>query len=281
MPTIDINSAGEAHERHDIVPSVSIDALLRHRDDVLARLNQAAELVAEASHIAGAAHLGFPLVSIAQGWRGDGIAIAGDLERRNDALALARRMIDAEAWRYLLHESGMRSLMSASKREEFEKALRGPEVPALTRDAIYATFGALHQARGEMFEQGVIECFRRLSWHYKTNLPQKFGKRIVVTYLHGHYYTHHNAAHYLDDLMRVFHIVDGKPEPDHRQGCYGLVERALRDQSTWPKQCENDYIAIRLFKNRNGHVTFKRSELVDQLNRIIAKHYPNALPEPR
>jgi hypothetical protein len=281
MPTIDINSAGEALERHDIVPSVSIEALLRHRDDVLARLNQAAELITEASHIAAAAHLGFPLVSFAQGWRGDGIAIAGDFERRNDALALARRMVDAEAWRYLLYESGMRSLMSAGKREEFEKALRGPQVPALTRDAIHATFGALHQARGEMFEEGVIECFRRLSWHYKTNLPQKFGKRIVVTHLHGHFYTHHNPTNHLDDLMRVFHIVDGKPEPDHRQGCYGMVERALRDQSPWPKQCENDYIAMRLFKNQNGHVTFKRPELVDQLNRIIAKHYPNALPEPR
>lgn len=213
MPTLDINSTGEAQERHDIVPSVSIEALLRHRDDVLARLTQAAERDVEASHIADTAHLGFPLVSIAQGWRGDGIAIAGDFERRNDALTLARCVIDAEAWRYLLNASGMRSLMSASKREEFEKALRGPAVPALTRDAIYATFGALHQARSEMFDEGVIECFRRLSWHYKSNLPQKFGKRIVVTNLHGQFYTHHNPTNYLDDLMRVFHIVDGKPEP--------------------------------------------------------------------
>ena len=60
-----------------------------------------------------------------------------------------------------------------------------------------------------MFDQGVIECFKKLSWAYKTNLPQKFGKRIIVSYLTYTYGINNNAADHLDDLMRVFHVLDG------------------------------------------------------------------------
>jgi hypothetical protein len=38
---------------------------------------------------------------------------------------------------------------------------------------------------------------------------------------------------------------------------------------------------VRLYRNGNGHVGFKRLDLIDSMNRIIARHYPNALPEPR
>ena len=189
---------------------------------------------------------------------------------------------DAGAWRYRMNESGMRSLMSATKREEFDKQLAAEKIPALTREAIYDTFSALHASRGDRFEQGVIECFKRLSWRYKTNNagPMKFGKRIVMTCLTSYSSANHRSTSELDDLMRVFHILDGKPEADHRNGCYGLIADAMREQSGWPKQTQNDYFSIRLCKNQNGHITFKRPDGIEQLNRSIIKHYPNVLPAP-
>jgi hypothetical protein len=54
--------------------------------------------------------------------------------------------------------------------------------------------------------------------------------------------------------------------------------------SCYPRKAgvaENDYVSIRTFMNGNGHVTFKRIDLVDKMNRIIAKHYPGALPAPK
>jgi hypothetical protein len=85
----------------------------------------------------------------------------------------------------------------------------------------------------------------------------------------------------LDDLMRVFHVLDGKPEADYRQGCYVQLGAAFRAQSEWPKSYQNDYFELRLFRNGNGHLCFKRLELVDAMNAIIARHYPNALAAPR
>ena len=46
-------------------------------------------------------------------------------------------------------------------------------------------------------------------------------------------------------------------------------------------ETEDDYLEVRTFKNGNGHVTFKRPDLVEKMNLILARHYPNALAAPR
>ena len=76
-------------------------------------------------------------------------------------------------------------------------------------------------------------------------------------------------------------FLDGKPEADYRQGCYAQLGAAFREQSAWPKSYQNDYFELRLFRNGNGHLCFKRLELIDAMNTIIARHFPNALAAPR
>jgi len=281
MSTIHIDGAGQAAEFHEVVQSVSITHLLQQRGAVLERLERAFNLLQEAHEMAISAHLGFPNIVASKDYRGHGQDVVGKLATEGEALRACRAAIDATAWRYLMQESGMRSLMSASKRSEFDDQVSKSLMPELTREAVYATFGALHESRAEMFDQGVIECFKKLSWVYKTNLPQKFGKRIIVSYLTYTYGINSSAADRLDDLMRVFHVLDGKPEADYRQGCYAQLGTAFREQSAWPKSYQNDYFELRLFRNGNGHLRFKRLDLIDALNAIIARHFPNALAAPR
>ena len=281
MSTIHIDEAGRCAEFHDVVQSVSITHLLQQRDAVLERLAQAFRILQEAHDIAVSAHLGFPNIVASKDYRGQGRDVVGQFATEGEALSTCRAAIDATAWRYLMQESGMRSLMSASKRSDFDDEVSKSRMPELTREAVYATFGALHESRADMFYQGVIECFKKLSWRYKTNLPQKFGKRIIVSYLSYTYGINHNAADHLDDLMRVFHVLDGKPEADYRQGCYVQLGTAFREQTAWPKSYQNDYFELRLFRNGNGHLCFKRLALIDAMNAIIARHFPNALPAPR
>ena len=172
-------------------------------------------------------------------------------------MSACRAAIDATAWRYLMQESGMRSLMSASKRSEFDEQVSKSRMPELTREAVYATFGALHESRAEMFDQGVIECFKKLSWAYKTNLPQKFGKRIIVSYLTYTYGINSSAADRLDDLMRVFHVLDGKPEADYRQGCYAQLGTAFREQSAWPKSLSERLLRVATVSKRQWPFVFQ------------------------
>lgn len=264
-----------------LVKSVSVTNMVNQRAAVVDRLRQALDLIAEAERLAGAAHVGFPRLVIDNHYslRGRTVTVSGQYASRADVEASILHTVDATGWQFLLSESGLRTFMDAGARAKWDKQIADGEIPALTLENIEATFGMLYGARLDMFERGVIECFRRLSWNYKTNLPCKFGKRIIVNCLFTYGSPNHRTTDELDDLMRVFHVLEGKPEADHRNGIYSLVSKAARD--TRASEAENDYMRIKWFKKGTGHVLFSRPDLVDKLNLILAKHYPNALPAAR
>ncbi len=262
------------------VKSVSIENMVRMRAAVAGRFKQAVCLLREAEEIARAAHIGCPRLEIATNGRGrTGLPITA-----NDASSAIQQEIDRVAWEYLMSESGLRTFMDAEARKKWAAQLYdAKDIPELTAENVAATFQTLHDSRGEMFERGVIRCFKRLSWDYKTNRPFAFGKRIIMGHLFSVYssnrprpmlYLRHEATDELDDLMRVFHVLDGKPEPDHRNGIYRMLSDA---EHRGERTCENEYVSIKWFLKGSGHVTFKRPKLVDKLNQILAKHYPGAL----
>lgn len=96
-------------------------------------------------------------------------------------------------------------------------------------------------------------------------------ERLVLRFIRGEH-----TKNKLDDLVRFFSVIDGKPEPDHRHA----ISSALGYWSN-AKEIEHEYMHIRTFKNGNGHLTFKRLDLVEKLNAVLAKHYPGALPHDR
>jgi hypothetical protein len=290
----------------ELVPSVSIANMVNQRAAVLDRLEKAIDLIREASDIAQAAHVGMPRVLVSNHYaRGygtewdiasallmpqrDGSAWGPGCSTRDEVLDAARKAVDGAAWQYLMHESGLRTFMDAKARADWDKQIAEGKVPELTDGNVAGTFQMLHDSRGELFERGVIDAFKSLSWDYKTNLPQKFGRRIVLRFIRGQMsggkwgstslgHANYTTCDKLDDLERVFCVLDGKREPDHRRGWYSRMNAA--DKTTDPP-IATDYISLRSFRNGNGHATFLRPELVDRMNLIIAKHYPGALPEPR
>jgi hypothetical protein len=275
------NTGGELYEdAFAAIPSLSIQSLLSMRDAMVERFEKVLDLLAETQAIAMTAHIDQPRLYIDQQYRiRAGIPVSGHSARRVDGMQAIRKIIDGSAWAYLMDESGLRSLMDAKARREWEAGLAAGEFPDLTAENVRTTFETLHGARADMFERGVIECFRKISWHYKTNLPQRFGRRLVITFLTQWHGTHPNLdrANEVDDLLRIFHVLDGRPEPDHRTGFYRQACAAITARTP----VDNEYITVRLFKNGNGHLTFKRADLIDRMNAILAKHHPGALPAPR
>ncbi|EPR3680193.1 DUF4942 domain-containing protein, partial [Escherichia coli] len=50
-------------------------------------------------------------------------------------------------------------------------------------------------------------------------------------------------------------------------------------QSVQGKTCyEDEMFSIRYFKKGSAHITFRKPELIDRLNDIIAKYYPEIIP---
>ena len=263
------------------VKSVSIDNMLNQRTAVLEKVLGAIDLLAQARDIAQAANVGFPRFKLDE--HRYAVYNMLDPDSRPDVEKKVRLCVDSTGWQHLMTESGMRSLMDAKARHQWDESLEKGEFPEFTRENIESTFQQLHGSRADIFERGVLEVFKRLSWDYKTNRPFAFGKRIVVTWLRSSVtgtgdslgYVNNDHSDQLDDLVRVFAVLDGKPEPDHRNGMWQALNQVCRLSDG---DVDTEYISVRCYRNGNGHILFKRPDLVAKMNQILAKHYPGALP---
>ncbi|EBZ5771673.1 DUF4942 domain-containing protein [Salmonella enterica subsp. enterica serovar Redlands] len=199
-----------------------------------------------------------------------------------EAMPVITRNIDRSIWRSLMIKSGMLSLMDAAARSQWSKDLEDGELPAISEANILSTFKQLHHSRQEVFERGIINVFKELSWHYKTNNPRCFGKRIIVNNMVRHdkwgYSLNWNwRRDQLADLERMLFLLDGKPIPDNRSDIAIRMMDFIRDN---PHQqlFEDSLFSIRYFRKGSAHITFKRPDLVAKMNDIVAKHFPGMLP---
>ncbi|EKC2245038.1 DUF4942 domain-containing protein [Salmonella enterica] len=203
------------------------------------------------------------------------------LEKPETAMKAITRNLDRGIWRDLMERSGMLSIMDAQAREQWYNSLEKDDIPAISEANILSTFEQLHQSKGEVFERGVINVFKGLSWDYKSNSPCKFGRKIIVTGLvkydrWGFGLNWGWQRDRLADLERMLMLLDGKPVPDNRAD----VTRRLGDhihENRGSNSYEDGMFKIKYFQKGTAHITFKRPELVDRLNDIIARHYPGML----
>ena len=205
-------------------------------------------------------------------------------EKPEKAMKAMTRNIDRRIWRDLMSKSGMLALMDAEARDEWHKSLEKDDIPAISEDNILSTFRQLHQSKEEVFERGVINVFKNLSWDYKTNNPCYFGKKIIVNNLvkydkWGYSLSWGWRRDQLADLERMSFLLDGKTIPDNRHDVTIRLMDFIRDN---PRQqvFEDDLFTVHFFQKGSGHITFKRMDLVEKMNDIIAKHYPGMLASP-
>ncbi|MCK7257582.1 DUF4942 domain-containing protein [Enterobacter roggenkampii] len=197
------------------------------------------------------------------------------------AMKVITHSIDRDVWRDLMKRSGMLSIMDAQARDEWHNSLEKDDIPAVSEENILSTFKQLHLNKGEVFERGVINVFKGLSWDFKTNSPCKFSAKIIVTGLvkfdrWGFGLNWGWQRDRLADLERMLMLLDGKPVPDNRTD----VTRRLGDHihaNRHSTRYEDEIFTIKYFQKGTAHITFKRPELVDKLNDIIARHYPGTL----
>ncbi|MBH3133509.1 DUF4942 domain-containing protein [Serratia nevei] len=203
-------------------------------------------------------------------------------EKPGTAMKAITRNIDRDIWRDLMLKSGMISLMDAQARDDWHKNLEEGELPEISEENILATFEQLHYRKGEVFERGVVNVFKGLSWDYKTNSPCSFGKKIIINNL----VTHNRWGFSLNwgwrrdqltDLERMLFLLDGKPIPDNRGDVTTRLMEHIRDHPG-VQLYEDDFFCIRYFQKGTAHLMFKRLDLVEKMNDIIAKHYPGMLP---
>lgn len=263
-----------------LIPNLSIANFLATREGIRERFEQVQRLLIEADAMAKSGGFGKVVEGLVAGTQ----SCFGDWNSCNkpvrqllteDSVADHMTHVDAHGWSHLLSQTGLRTLMDSEARKDWDKQLNMGTAPPLTRDMIAGVFATLNDDREEMMERGVVNVFRALSWDHKTNLPQKFGKKIIVLHVLDYNGGVDTAtASRLDDLTRAMCWFDGKPEPDHRLRVWHTIRKGAG-------LYEMEYMLLKVHKKGTGHVTFKRVDLVERLNGVIAKHHPNALPPPQ
>ncbi|NLS54550.1 DUF4942 domain-containing protein [Hafnia alvei] len=204
------------------------------------------------------------------------------MEKTETAMKVIIRNLDRSIWRDLMKRSGMLSIMDAQAREQWYNSLEKEDIPAISEENILSTFEQLHQSKDDVFERGVINVFKGLSWDYKTNSPCHFGKKIIVTGLvkcdrWGFGLNWGWQRDRLADLEHMLMLLNGKPIPDNRADVTRLLVDHIHE-NRHSKSYEDEMFVIKYFQKGIAHITFKRPELVDKLNDIIAKYYPGMLP---
>ncbi|MEM6161944.1 DUF4942 domain-containing protein [Erwinia sp. P6884] len=266
-------------EHSELMNSTNIERIVTGRDAALVQIEQLIQQLETISQLtAGTGGGNASDWAMKQGHRYD----CWLMEKPEKALPVITRNIDRSLWRDLMLKSGMLSLMDAQARTQWYQNLEDCELPTISEANILSTFKQLHQSKADVFERGIINVFKGLSWDYKTNSPCYFGKKIIISNLvthnrWGYSLTWEYRRDQLADLERMLFLLDGKAIPDNRADISINLMNHIRDIPG--KDAYGDsYFSIRYFQKGTAHLTFKRPELVEKINDIIAKHYPDQLP---
>jgi predicted RNA methylase len=248
-----------ASDERGVVLSSDFDAMLARRNAQVAACEYVDRVLKEQPE-------GFPRLFFSDGREWD--------------KARAIREAEREAWSELVTGTGLYTFMDATARREWSQHLDSGKLLEFTAENAAAFAEGLHAQRGAMVKRGVGDCFRRLSGHYATNKPDRFGRRMILTRVLTTYgsgrgawwTTNSRACDDLDDLVRVLRLLRGLGEPDHRRGAHWAMREAGADNSSgaWPREVAFDYFTVRVFKNGNGHLTFRHDEDVLRLNKVLS-----------
>jgi hypothetical protein len=263
----------------DVICSTSIERIITVRNTALvqieALIHQLEDISAITNNIGG---------GMARDWamRQDFRCGCWLMEKAETAMKVITCNLDRGIWQDLMKKSGMLSLMDAQARDQWYRNLEGDNIPAISEANILSTFEQLHQQKDDVFERGVINLFKGLSWHYKTNSPCRFGKKVIISNLvscnqWGFTLNHGYRRDQLADLERMLHLLDGKAIPDNRSDVTSRLYEHIRVNSQMPKDYQDDYLHIKYFMKGSAHLTFRKPELIDKMNDIVAKHYPQML----
>lgn len=247
-----------------------------HRARALALYAQTFDKLQDAAAAHGAATMkGWVLATTLSTGRyyGDrSFAKSGD---REDFLEECRRQIDRAMWDHLIMSTGIERLMDKQEREAFRLQL-AENPPEATCSNILATFERLAGDVQVIFQRGLAQAFSRLDRRFRSHDGFKIGARIVFNnaFSDGHWNYYSKKDEDLRDVERVFTVLDGKQQPDRGAGIIGTIDAARpRGWGAQAFEADGEYFKIRVFKNGNVHCWFKRDDLVEKVNLVLADFY--------
>lgn len=189
----------------------------------------------------------------------------------------AIKSVDKSFWFDAFEKTGFMQLLDAASRKKFDQDINS-NPPEFSIKNIQATFLDLSMGADKMFNDGIINVFRALSGNYESHNAFRIDRKIILQYSMqpawsgGMQFRYGTGDDRVNDIDRVIKTLDGKKHNPRELSC------AMMERFKLKEAYEDAYYKAKAFKNGNLHIEFKRSDLVDRINLIIAKHYGDTLP---
>jgi len=198
--------------------------------------------------------------------------------RFDDADAAVARMA-RDAWKLIVDRLELHRAMSITRYEALARQIRdGKDLPPITEEAVVAFVAQSAADLPTMFEEAIREVhdwLRPRGSAYKTNSEYEIPQKVVLSYVvdpvdkrwaPGPFRVCYSTAQRLIALENVFNGLDGRGQiaKDHYSQLHRAIEACPRDVG----HGETDLFKFRVFGNGNGHLTFKRKDLLARLNQV-------------
>lgn len=181
------------------------------------------------------------------------------------------RDMDRAFWRRSFDLTGFGSIMDSEERSKFERSLEY-DPPVFNMDNIRSTFIQLYQGADDMFRRGIVNVFRQLDGNYSRHDAFKIAPKVIIQYSTDSFFDYprvnYGKEQLFDDIDRCFKVLDGQKHNSRD------LETRLNDH--WKKVSpiyNDEYYEIKAYKNGNTHWKFKRLDLLEKVNELIAEHY--------
>ena len=191
--------------------------------------------------------------------------------------AQAAERIRRDAWWHIYQKTGIDKLCSIKQAQEFHDQISRGDMPELTIENIERLLENLRAGLPDMLEEAIQEVFDWLrpsdrGWgpKYATNTQYLVGPKVILDYVielgwRGETFSvrYHYGQH-LRALDNVFHLLDGAGIAQYPSDLVTAINDAGRRGR---QECETRYFQCRWYKKGTLHIEFKRTDLVDELNR--------------
>lgn len=285
---------------NELVPRSTVEDIVSFRNEALRlygiafdKIEEAHESLQAAQKMADRAHPGVTSYNYDKAEELREFKEAINLPRKDRYLRTARRLMDINAWSWIIQRTDLERLMDKEAKDKLRQQMRFvPErsgrdgelinqdeiakgLPELTVENIMATLERFAGDAGMIFRRGIANAFSKLDRRFRSHDGFKIGTRVILTCAFNDWGSlrYGPTRDTLIDIERVFSVLDGHPE-DSFTSALTAVENSRRG-ANGPRQSEAEtpYFRIKGYKNGNAHLWFTRDDLVEKVNKLLAEHY--------
>jgi hypothetical protein len=194
--------------------------------------------------------------------------------------------LNADFWNRALRMTDVIDYMPQKRRQEWFDQMKNPlgrknnkhtqegdlpPLPDFTDESVRATLSGLLSSRAQFLAERVDGIFRALSRQHVTNVPQGFGKRMIIANVFGY-----ETSGHINDLRCVIAKFMGRDEPKH--GVTDPVIKAARRQNGEWMSVDGGSLRIRVYGGVGTAHLEVHPEMAWRLNATLANLYPTAIP---